>query len=168
MESVKRWLLGLGICLLLAVLLGACCFSFARPWYYRLFYPWDRYTGTVAVEVDGKPAAFSVEGDSVLHPVRVTRQGASRANISMHAGDHGVYGCLLQVEGLDKPIRLSSLKWNWQVIRYEVHISIDREKGTVSAFGTVWETNDRGVFREGKIDETISLSQERLSFAISW
>ena len=168
MESVKRWLLGLGICLLLAVLLGACCFFFARPWYYRLFYPWDRYTGTVTVELDGKPAAFSVEGDSVLHPVRVTRQGASRARISMRAGDHGVYGCLLHVEGLEKPIRLSSLKWNWQVIRYEVHISIDREKGTVSASGTVWETNDRGVFREGKIDETISLSEERLSFAISW
>ena len=167
MESVKRWLLGLGICLLLAVLLGASCFFFARPWYYRLFYPWDRYTGTVTVELDGKPAAFSVEGDSVLHPVRVTRQGASRARISMRAGDHGVYGCLLQVEGLEKPIRLSSLKWNWQVIRYEVHISIDREKGTVSALGTVWETNDRGVFREGKIDETISLSEE-LSLPISW
>ena len=131
------------------------------------FYPWDRYTGTVTVELDGKPAAFSVEGDSVLHPVRVTRQGASRARISMRAGDHGVYGCLLQVEGLEKPIRLSSLKWNWQVIRYEVHISIDREKGTVSALGTVWETNDRGVFREGKIDETISLSEE-LSLPISW
>ena len=168
MESVKRWLLGLGICLLLVVLPAICCFFFARPWYYRLFYPWDRYTGTVTVEVDGKPAAFTVEGDSLLHPVRVTRQGASRARISMRAGDHGVYGCLLQVEGLVKPIRLTSLKWNWQVIRYEVHISIDREKGTVSALGTVWETNDRGVFREGKIDETISLSEEELSLPISW
>lgn len=168
METVKRWLLGLGICLLLVVLLGACCFFIARPWYYRLFYPWDRYTGTVTVELDGKPAAFSVEGDSLLHPVRVTRQGASRARISMHAGDHGVYRFLLHVEGLDRPIRLSSLKWNWQVIRYEVHLSIDREKGTVSVSGTVWETNDQGVFFRRGIEETISLSEEELSLPISW
>ena len=168
MESVKRWFLGLGICVLLAVLPAICCFFFARPWYYRLFYPWDRYTGTVTVELDGKPAAFTVEGDSVLHPVRVTRQGASRARISMHAGEYGVYRFLLHVEGLDKPIRLSSLKWNWQVIRYEVHISIDREKGTVSALGTEWHTNDQGVLRERKIDETISLSEEELSLPISW
>ena len=168
METVKRWLLWLGICLLLVVLLGACCFFIARPWYYRLFYPWDRYTGTVTVEVDGRPAAFSVEGDSALHPVRVTRQGGSRARISMHAGEYGVYRFLLHVEGLDRPIRLSSLKWNWQVIRYEVHISIDREKGTVSASGTVWETNDRGVFFRRGIEETISLSEEELSLPISW
>ncbi len=168
METVKRWLLGLGICLLLVVLPAICCFFFARPWYYRLFYPWDRYTGTVTVEVDGRPAVFSVEGDSPLQPVRVTRQGASRARISMRAGEYGVYRFLLQVEGLDRPIRLSALKWNWQVIRYEVHISIDREKGTVSASGTEWHTNDQGVLRERKIDETISLSEEELSLPISW
>ena len=167
METVKRWLMALGICLLLVALLGACCFFFARPWYYRLFYPWDRYTGTVTVELDGKPAAFSVEGDSE-DPLRVTWEGENRARLSMRAGDHGVYGCLLQVEGLDRPIRLSSLKWSWQVIRYEVLISVDREKGTVSASGTVRETNDQGVLIERVINEAISLSEEGLSLPISW
>lgn len=168
MKIVKRFLITLIVCLSVILLAGLLCFLFSRPWYYRLFYPWDRYTGTVTVEVDGKPAAFSVEEREIEKPVRILQQGTGFARLSMRANDYGIYGFLLHVDGLEQPMELSSLKWNWQVIRYNVLVSIDREEGSVSVTGTVRETNDQGVFFERPIDETGSLEEESLSFPISW
>lgn len=168
MKIAKRFLITLIVCLSVILLAGLLSFFISRPWYYRLFYPWDRYTGTVTVEIDGKPAAFTVEGTSILQPVRTARQGGSRARVSMHAGSYGIYRFRLHVEGLEQPIEFSSLKWSWQVIQYEVLVSIDREEGSVSVTGTVRETNDQGVFLERPIHETGSLEEESLSFPISW
>ena len=168
MKIGKRILIVLILCLGAILLLGVLCFFISRPWYYRLFYPWDRYTGTVTVEVDGKPAVFSVEGTSILKPVRAARQGGSRTRVSMHAGSYGIYRFRLHVEGLEQPIEFSSLKWNWQAIRYEVLVSINREEGSVSVTGTVRETNDKGELFERPIQETGSLDEEKLSFPISW
>ena len=61
MGKLKKIMIGLGICLLLVLLLGSCSYLFARPMYYRLFYPWDRVTGTVQVELDGESVPFTVE-----------------------------------------------------------------------------------------------------------
>ena len=168
MKTLKRWLLALGVLLVMAVLLGLLCYLFARPWYYRLFYPWDRYTGTVRVEVDGDAADFTVEKLEFLKPVRVSRQRAGSAYVSMHAGFHGVYGFLVRIDGVEQPIKLTSLKWNWQVIHYEARISVDREARTVTCTAIVRETDDRGVFFERTVEETASLADEELSFPVSW
>ena len=166
METLKRWLLVLGSFLVLAVLLALFCFLFVRPWYYRLFYPWDRYVGTVMVEVDGEAADFTVE--KLEMPVRVKQQGIGSARVSMHAGDYGVYGFWILVDGVEQPIKLTSLKWSWQVIRYEARISVDRKTGTVTYTARVCETNDHGRFVERIIEETGSLAEEELSFPVSW
>ena len=60
MKIAKRMWITLIVCLSVILLAGLLCFFLSRPWYYRLFYPWDRYTGTVTVEMDGKPAADTV------------------------------------------------------------------------------------------------------------
>ena len=168
MSKRKKWLIGLGVCLGLVLLLGLICYLFARPWYYRLFYPWDRYVGTVTVELDGQPAAFTVEGTSLLQPVRASRQGIGRARVSMHAGSYGTYRFRLRVQGLEQPIEFSSHKWNWKVIRYDAKLSIDREQGTVTLSGTVRWTNDRGQFVERPLNETASLTDETVSLLIIW
>ena len=61
METVKNWLFGFAVCLAFVLMLWLLCFCFARPWYYRLFYPWDRFSGTVQVELDGEPASRSAQ-----------------------------------------------------------------------------------------------------------
>ncbi len=168
MKIGKRILIVLIVCLSVILLLGLLCFLISRPWYYRLFYPWDRYTGTVTVEVDGEPAAFTVKEREIEKPVRILQQGTGFARLSMRANDYGIYGFLLHVDGLEQPMELSSLKWNWQVIRYNVLVSINREEGSVSVTGTVRETNDKGELFERPIQETGSLDEEKLSFPISW
>ena len=71
MGKLKKIMIGLGICLLLVLLLGSCSYLFARPMYYRLFYPWDRVTGTVQVELDGESVPFTVEKLDGKTPVYV-------------------------------------------------------------------------------------------------
>ena len=167
MEKMKKIMIALGICLLLALLLGSCSYLFARPMYYRLFYPWDRVTGTVQVELDGEPAAFTVErledGDSV----GVRKDGSGGARVSMRGRDYGQYGFQLRIDGVEQPVRLTVHKWNWQVVRFDVRVSVDREEGSVSLTGTVWETDDRGQFREKTINEKVSLTEDGAWLAIT-
>ena len=61
MKTAKKCLVTLIVCLLAVLILWLICFFFSKPWYYRLFYPRDRYTGTVTVEMDGEPAVFTVK-----------------------------------------------------------------------------------------------------------
>ena len=157
----------LKIAAVILLLLGLLCLL-SRPWYYRLFYPWDRYVGTVTVEVDGEAADFTVEKLDDKNPVRVSRQGIGAARVSMHAGDYGVYGFQILVDGVEQPIKLTSLKWSWKVIHYEARISVDRKTGTVAYTARVRETNDHGRFIERIIEETGSLAEEELSFPVSW
>ena len=168
MKTAKKCLVTLIVCLLAVLILWLICFFFSKPRYYRLFYPRDRYTGTVTVEMDGEPAVFTVKEREIEKPVRILQQGTGFARLSMRADDYGIYGFLLHVDGLEQPIELSSRKWSWQVIRYEVLVSIDREEGSVSVTGTARENNDQGVFFERPIQETESLDEEKLSFPISW
>ena len=168
METVKNWLFGFAVCLAFVLLLWLLCFCLARPWYYRLFYPWDRFSGTVQVELDGEPAAFAVEGSEKQDPVQVSTRGTGSTRISIRANDYGVYGFELLVEGLERPIYLSALKWSWEVIRFDLIVSVEREKGTATLTGTVRHTNDSGRFEELSVNETIRLSDERLSLPILW
>ena len=164
MSKFKKWLIGLGLVLSLVLLLGSCNYFFARPMYYRLFYPWDRVTGTVQVELDGEPAAFTVEGETLRSPIR----GEGSARISDHANDYDVYAYTIRIDGVEQPIELSLLKWNWKVIRFDVRIIVDRSAGTVTYTGSVRETNDQGEFFERNVYEEASLSEEKISFPISW
>ena len=164
MSKLKKWLIGLGLVLSLVLLLGSCNYLFVRPMYYRLFYPWDRVTGTVQVELDGEPAAFTVEGETLRSPIR----GEGSARISDHANDYDVYAYTIRIDGVEQPIELSLLKWNWKVIRFDVRIIVDRAAGTVTYTGSVRETNDQGEFFERNVYEEASLSEEKISFPISW
>ena len=167
MSKFKKWLVGLGSILFLTLLLGSCSYLFARPMYYRLFYPWDRVTGTVQVEVDGESVPFTVEkledGDSV----GVRNAGADGVRVSMRGRDYGRYGFQLRIDGVEQPVRLTVHKWNWQVVKFDVRISVDREEGSITLTGTVWETDDQGQFREKTINEKVSLTEDGAWLAIT-
>ena len=160
MGKLKKIMIGLGICLLLVLLLGSCSYLFARPMYYRLFYPWDRVTGTVQVELDGESVPFTVEkldgGDSV----GARKDGSGGARVSMRGRDYGRYGFQLRIDGMEQPVRLTVHKWNWQVVKFDVWVSVDREKGSITLTGTVWETDDQGQFREKTISVEGELSED--------
>ena len=167
MSKLKKWLVGLGSILFLTLLLGSCSYLFARPMYYRLFYPWDRVTGTVQVELDGESVPFTVEkldgGDSV----GVRKDGSGGARVSMRGRDYGRYGFQLRIDGVEQPVRLTVHKWNWQVVKFDVRVSVDREKGSITLTGTVWETDDQGQFREKTISEKVSLTEDGAWLAIT-
>ncbi len=168
METVKNWLLGFAFCLAFVLLLGLLCFCLARPWYYRLFYPWDRFSGTVQVELDGEPAVFTAQRDAHGQERGALIRGSGSTRIALHASDYGVYGFTLRIQGLERPICLSALKWNWEVIRFDLTLTIDREDGTAALTGTVRHTNDRGQFEDLPVDEILDLTDERLYFGILW
>ncbi len=167
MSKFKKWLVGLGSILFLTLLLGSCSYLFARPMYYRLFYPWARVTGTVQVEVDGESVPFTVEkldgGDSV----GVRKDGSGGARVSMRGRDYGRYGFQLRIDGMEQTVRLTVHKWNWQVVKFDVRVSVDREKGSITLTGTVWETDDQGQFREKTISVEGELSEDGAWLAIT-
>lgn len=172
MKNLKKNLSFFGVILLMILLLGLLCFFFARPWYYRLFYPWDRVTGTVRVELDGKPAAFTiVKNDAMIEQGRTRSspiQGNGSTRVSTHAAEYGKYSFEIQVEGLEQAITATVYQYNWwNVCNFELEVSIDRAVGIVTLVSTAQTLNEEGLFLTEEHTRMLHLPEDDLQIAIT-
>ncbi len=145
--------------IIIAALLLAACF-FARLTYYRA-YSGSRLTGTVTVTVDGE--VYKLKKDQVSGGDTVKIKKGGSAYFSAAAGEYGRYMFFVRPEALDDTVEISVMKskW-WDIKRFELNISIDTKKGTVTYSGTSSSLTDLGQRKSSKIKGRQDTSEDRL------
>ena len=167
MKVLKR----IGLVVLGLFLAAVVLFFISKPWYYRLFYPWDRITGSISLEIDGKPCSISKESVTAFdgsdrEKIRVTAKGES-TTISIHAGDYGEYSFMMAVEGVSQPLEIVCYQYNWwNVCDFNLEISVDHKSNSISFHSVSSVLNEEGQNVPEVHSLTLNLSDEVLRFAV--
>lgn len=173
MNKLKRIVLTLAKIALAGLLLLGILFAVSRPMYYRLGFFGKRISGTVRVEIDG--AVYDLEAEdfriipsvTIGNRLSVREQADGSARVAIKAGNYGKYAFSLQLEGLDRPIRIISYQFNWwNVTRFDLQIRVDRAAGTVSFESEAEVLDENGRWSSEPHAATLNLSDERLEFRV--
>ena len=140
--------------------------------YYRVFYFGDRISGTASVTIDGEAYELKTDDISAIHgsskEIKARfRSEANAAAISIHGGEYGPYTLIVHIDGIDLPLEAVIYQYNWyNVSRFDLHITIDREAETITLSSTAnvlsengeWSTEDHTTtagFSDGKYEHYI-------------
>ena len=129
-----------------------------------------RISGNVTVDMDGEvyilhPEDFSIIKNDYLSGNRlsVKENEDGSAWIGIKAGSKGTYAFVLQLEGIDKPIEISSFQFSyWNVVRFDLLIHIDRDAGIVNYECTAYYFEEDGNRHQVNQSRTQNLSEECL------
>ena len=162
----------LKIAAVILLLLGLLCLL-SRPWYYRLGYFGRRVSGTVRVEMDGEPYDLRAGDFSIVknghsgERMSVREKADGSARVAIKAGDYGLYGFYLKLDGLEQPIKVMSYQYNWwNVTRFDLTIRIDRAAGTISFESAADDLAENGRWRSEPWSATMDLFADKLEYWI--
>ena len=160
MHSKKAWLVIIPA--VSVVLVAVVCFLY-RPLYYR-FYFGDRIKGEVQVAIDGKAALFDEErtnehwnneGDFSITD--------HTAMIALTAGDYGMYDFQIYVIGMDQPVQISVMQFNWwNVHTFCLHVAVDTNTNTAIFTYSSTNVSEAGDVYTEEGTKEVDLTQEEL------
>ena len=131
------------------LLLIGSSYLFYKPLYYRIFYPWNRITGTVRVTIDGETYALKDSDITGSHENADIGIGFSKkdngARLSVRGGDYGPYNMLIRVDGVDLPLEVVAFQHNWwNVTEFDLDISIDSTAEKITFTSSAKVLNEEG------------------------
>ena len=140
------------------------CFLFFKPLYYRIFYPWNRITGTIGITIDGEKYDLKdgdVSGSHENADVGIGfKKSGSGAKVSIRGGDYGPYTLMTNVEGLDKPLEVVIFQYNWwNVAEFDLSVAIDRAADNITFTSSAQVLNEDG--KKVTEDNSASLKKKK-------
>lgn len=125
-------------------------YLFFKTLYYRLFYPWNRINGTICITIDGKEYKLKesdVTGSHESEEIGIGfRNGTDGTKVSIHGGDYGPYTLMIHVDGISAPLEVVVYQYNWwNVSEFDLDISIDNTKETISFNSTAQVLDEDGI-----------------------
>lgn len=138
----------------------AFCFLY-KPIYYRL-YLGDRIQGEIQVTIDGKAAFFDEENtDAHLYYKGDFSAADHTARISLKAGEYGSYSFDIYVVGLNQPIQISVMQYNWwNVHTFCLDVAVDTHTNTALFTYTSTDIGEDGAVYMDAGSKEVDLTKE--------
>ena len=133
-----------------AILLFALVsFFFFKPLYYRIFYPWNRITGTIRVIIDGEKYDLKDNDVTGTHGDKEIGIGYRKSDdgtkVSIRGGDYGQYKLMINTDGTDRPLQVVIFQYNWwNVADFNLDISIDSAAKEITVKSSAQVLNEDG------------------------
>ena len=167
MKVLKR----IGLVVLGLFLAAVVLFFISKPWYYRLFYPWDRITGTIHVEIDGQNYALTAEQIVAYHGTNSTAikciKKENSTDVSIHAGGYGEYSFWIYLDEVSQPVEIVCYQYNWWNIRhFSLSLSVDNTENIITADCRKSCLNEEGEWVLFEQSMTADLDDSILRFSI--
>lgn len=160
---MKKWIAVLSavlVVLIAAVVYLGFCVGY-KTIYYRM-YKADRITGQITVDIDGQAAAldaqrtrehWNCEGDFSIEDHGV--------NISLKAGDHGLYEFDIYIVGLEQPLHFNAYQFNWWNVKtFRIDIAVDNAENTAHVRCFTTNINEKGNIHENEKTSELELTDD--------